>query len=216
MSLPPSASVAFGAQGAKLVAPAATRNVQVIVDLMQQITPPRGAALEIASGTGQHIVALAQALPEIDWQPSEVDADRLASIAAYADEAGLPNLRAPVRLDATRPGWAREREPFDMIHLVNLLHLISDEAAGVLISEAAEALRPGGTLMLYGPFKRDGVLTSQGDARFDAQLRGADPSIGYKDDAWLKERLTAADLSLTLVQDMPANNLAFVARKGSE
>lgn len=214
MTLPRAASVAYGDGDAKLVAPAAVRNAPDIVSLIHEIAPAQGSALEIASGTGQHVVALADALPTIDWQPSEIDPDRLTSIAAYVAEARLGNLRLPLTLDAAVQGWAAHVGPFEMIHTINLLHLIPARAAQTILEETAQALAPGGRLMIYGPFTRDGKLTSEGDARFDAQLRAADPAIGYKDDTWMKERLTAVGLTLTLVREMPANNLAFVASKG--
>ena len=99
--------------------------------------------------------------------------------------------------------------------LTNLLHLISADESRTLILEAAQALSPGGTLMLYGPFKRSGVLTSDGDARFDADLRASDPNIGYKDDLDMRTWLSDAGFSQVTVNQMPANNLAFVARSTS-
>ena len=97
--------------------------------------------------------------------------------------------------------------------LSNLLHLISDTEALTLIEEAARALAPGGTFVVYGPFKRDGELTSEGDARFDAQLREADPEIGYKDDVAIRAAMTRAGLTVTRTAKMPANNLALVATR---
>lgn len=211
--LPPSASVATDAGGAKLHAPAAARNADAITALIAQIAPREGRALEIASGTGQHITAIAAALPRIMWHPSEIAAERIASIDAYVAEAALTNVAPAQHLDATEQGWSSAHAPYDFIHLVNLLHLIPQEAAATVIAQAALALAPAGSLMLYGPFKRGGLLTSDGDAGFDASLRAADPRIGYKDDAWVNDVLTAAGLSCITVHQMPANNLAFVARR---
>lgn len=211
--LPKTASVATAADGAKLQAPAAARNVGFLCDLLREHAPPSGDALEIASGTGQHIVAFAEALPGLTWQPTEVDAARRASIDAYAAGAKLPNLRSARTLRATDPGWHAGQTPLDLVLLVNLLHLISDAAAEVLLREAMAALRPSGRFILYGPFKRAGVLTSAGDTRFDADLRGADPAIGYKDDRDITRQLETAGASCVQQIDMPANNLAFIATK---
>lgn len=213
--LPPSASVAEPAGGDRLFAPAAARNLEPLCDLLTAHAPPTGRALEIASGTGQHVVAFAQRLPGILWQPSDIDTTRRASINAHAEEAGLPNIAPALALDATQPGWAAEHGPFDLIMLANLLHLIPTDATRCLISEAAEALAPNGTLILYGPFKRAGELTSPGDARFDAELRAADPAIGYKDDLDMARWLSDAGLSPIDQSEMPANNLAFIAGKPS-
>jgi SAM-dependent methyltransferase len=213
LNLPDSASVARPGEGGKLCAPSAERNAGPICDLVERYGPPRGRALELASGTGQHAVALAHRLPDLDWQPTEIDEDRRASIRAWAAEAGLPNLRDPVALDAATPGWAAAQGPADLILLVNLLHLIPEAEARTIVAEAGRALAPGGTFILYGPFMRGGELTSEGDRTFHASLKAQDPAIGYKDDFDVADWLHAAGLSLTALVEMPANNLAFVARR---
>ncbi len=211
--LPPSASIATPTGDGTLTAPSALRNIPAIVALMREVAPARGRALEIACGTGQHVTALAGALPGIDWQPSEIAPDRIASIDAYGAQSGLGNLRPALLLDATLPGWAAQQQPYDLVYMGNLLHLISEEAASAVVTEAARAVAPEGLLAIYGPFRRAGVLTSEGDATFDAELRAADPAIGYKDDGWLLGVLTAAGLAPADVRQMPANNLAFLARR---
>lgn len=210
-SLPPSASVAHADAGAKLFAPSAARNVDALVDLLLEHAPAQGHALEIASGTGQHISAFAAALPNVQWQPSEVDPARRASIDCHIADAGLTNVSAACPLDATTLGWGKEHHPKDLILLVNLLHLISETGVRTLISEAATSLSKTGTLILYGPFKRAGKLTSDGDIGFDAELRGADPAIGYKDDIDILHWLSDVGLTQLTTVDMPANNLAFIA-----
>ncbi|MEM6890865.1 MAG: DUF938 domain-containing protein [Pseudomonadota bacterium] len=209
--LPPSASVAAAAAGAKLEAPAATRNATVLCDLLLAHAPRAGNALEIASGTGQHVIAFAGAMPALVWQPTDVAEDRLASIDAYAAESALRNIRPAEALDATRPGWHKAHSDFDLVVLINLLHLISISETEVLLAEAARALGPEGKLILYGPFKRNGQLTSPGDMRFDADLRASDPAIGYKNDAEILRLLKTGGLLTTEMVEMPANNLAFIA-----
>lgn len=213
LNLPDSASVAHSDADGRLFAPSAERNAEVILDLVARHAPAEGRALELASGTGQHVVRLARHLPGLHWQPSDADPARLASIAAYAAEAKAGNIAAPVLLDATAPGWAAEHGQNDLILLVNLLHLISTAEAEVLIAEAGQALAPGGVLILYGPFMRAGVLTSEGDRAFHASLTAQDPEIGYKDDAAILALLEAAGLARIDTAEMPANNLAFIARK---
>lgn len=212
-TLPPSASIANATENGKLMAPSALRNTPAIVDLLRSIAPPCGRALEIASGTGQHITALATALPGIEWHPTEIAADRITSINAYAAEAGLANLHPAQMLDAATAGWSAQHTPYDLIYLGNLLHLIPTANAHAVLTQAAMALAPSGTFVIYGPFMRSGILTSEGDAQFDAELRSANPLIGYKDDAWALDVLTQAGLHATSVKDMPANNLAFIARR---
>ncbi|WP_227267635.1 DUF938 domain-containing protein [Roseobacter weihaiensis] len=211
--LPTSASVLAPGEGAKLHAPAAERNGEVLCDLLCRHAPRRGQALEIASGTGQHVVQFARALPGLTWQPTEIDAERRASIDAYGAEAALPNLLPAVPLDASQAGWHKRHGAQSLIVLVNLLHLISTPQARVLIEEAVHALAPEGRFVLYGPFMRAGQLTSAGDLRFHAQLAEADPAIGYKNDADIREWLLGAGVREVVGIEMPANNLAFVASR---
>lgn len=212
-TLPPTASFATPLEDAKLFAPSADRNMMAIVELVSNFAPASGQALEIASGTGQHVVALAQALPKLNWQPTDVASERRESIDAYASDVQASNIAKAVHLDASAPDWSATHHPKDLIMLSNLLHLISEVAVQTLINEAAKALADDGTLILYGPFRRNGKLTSEGDARFDAELRNADPTIGYKDDMWMIKNLSNAGLNDLTFQNMPANNLALIARK---
>ncbi|WP_298839394.1 DUF938 domain-containing protein [uncultured Roseobacter sp.] len=211
--LPPSASVATPITGVKMHAPAAMRNAAALTGMLVQHAPETGLALELASGTGQHIVSFARQMPGLIWHPTEIARDRMASIDAYAVESGLENIRAAQMLDATKPGWSETRNGFSLTVVINLLHLISTPATCTVIAETAQALAPGGTFVIYGPFRRDGTLTSEGDSRFDADLRRADPAIGYKNDADIDSWLKEAGLADITRLEMPANNLAFVARR---
>jgi SAM-dependent methyltransferase len=210
-SLPSNASVATEGQDGRLVAPAATRNAKALCELLTQWAPKSGQALEIASGTGQHVSAFAQALPDLLWQPTEVEPDRRASIDAYA--ADLPNVADAAALDATAQGWHESFAGQDLIVLINLLHLISWPEAQALIAETAQALAPRGRFILYGPFKRSGQLTSDGDQRFHDALVQEDPEIGYKDDRDIAAWMAGQNLTVLDIVEMPANNLAFIAEK---
>lgn len=214
-ALPASATVSEDAGGGRLRLPAADRNKDAIATLVAGLVEDRdsGRALELASGAGQHIVEHARRSPRITWQPTEFDVARRTSIDLLAQDAGLPNIRPSIALDATAPGWSDAHGGQDLILLVNLLHLISTEDCRTLISEAGRALAPGGQLMLYGPFMRGGELTSDGDRRFHAELTGADAAIGYKDDFDITDMIHASGMELAQLVEMPANNLAFVARR---
>lgn len=214
LNLPDSASVATPDAEGRLFAPSAARNAEAIVSLIGDVAGEMtGVALEIASGTGQHIAALAAALPGLHWQPSDIDTERRKSIDAYAASANLPNLSPAIALDATSPGWGVEHGGKSFICLANLLHLISTKEARILISEAAEALAPGGRLMIYGPFMRDEELTSAGDEAFHASLVSQDPEIGYKSDFDVVEWGLSSWLDYEDMVEMPANNLAILWRK---
>jgi len=196
---------------ARMSAPSALRNRDAILSVLTRVAPATGRALEIASGTGEHVAAFAPATPGLIWQPTDVDAGRIASITAWA--RGAPNILPPRHLDACAPGWALREGAFDLITLTNLLHLIAQDEAQVLLREVSQALTPGGIALIYGPFLRDGAPTSAGDADFHASLQAQDPAIGYKDVVAVAGTLTGHGLHLFETVRMPANNLMLCFEK---
>lgn len=188
-------------------APSAARNAAPILELLREVMPASGLLLELASGTGQHAAEFAAALPGLTWQPTDINPENMASIRAWTGNTTLP----PAILDATRKGWSTAW-PCDALLAVNLLHLIPTAAAEILLTEAALALRPNGTGLIYGPFLRNGMPTSEGDAAFHSSLQAQDPTIGYKDLAWVTHHLATAGLQIT-TRDMPANNLSLIFTK---
>lgn len=198
----------------RLNAPAAMRNRDALTAALAE-TAPDGRALEIASGTGQHVIRFAKAMPGLHWQPSDPDPARRASIAAWTAAEPATNIAPPVDLDACTPGWAELHDPYDMIFLANLLHLVPEAAARVCLSEMARALAPGGRAVVYGPFLRDGTTTSEGDAAFDARIKVENPGAGYKDVAWVLDQWRAAGLTPTAPRNMPANNLLLSALRAA-
>jgi SAM-dependent methyltransferase len=213
LNLPDSASTATPGEDGRLYAPSSERNADPILALLKHHGPAEGRALELAAGTGQHAAHFASHMPGLHWQPTEIDPTRRQSIDSWAKAVDATNLQPAIELDATAPGWGVNHAGQDLILLVNLLHLISTPEAQTLISEAAQALAPGGRLILYGPFLRDGEATSEGDAQFHASLTAQDPAIGYKDDFDVIDWLHEAWLELVDVVEMPANNLALIAKR---
>ena len=199
--------------GDRLHSTAAAKNVGHITELVCSVSPKNGTALEIASGTGQHIIKLAAALPNLTWQPSDIDDVRLNSIVSWSYEKQLLNLLPPIKLDVTDEGWPALCPNQDFILLVNLLHLVSESEAKVIIGGISQSLTPGGRCVIYGPFMRDGFLTSDGDKFFHQSLIKADPDIGYKDDTWLLDLFHKHNLNTIKIVNMPANNLAFIIEK---
>ena len=213
LKLPVYTGFAESDEQGRMHAPSAARNVGALCDLVAAHAPEGGAALEIASGTGQHTVALARRLPGLRWQPSDIDAGRRASVDAWVKSEALDNVAPTMALNATQPGWGTAHQGKALILLSNLLHLVSEAEAKVLISETARALAPGGTFILYGPFLRDGETTSAGDESFHASLTAQDSEIGYKDDWDVIDWLQDSGLELVQVVEMPSNNLGFVTRR---
>jgi len=201
------------ASDARRSAPAALRNRDAIARELRRLAPPHGRALEIASGSGEHVIRFAAEIPGLRWSPTDPDPAQRASIAAWIEAEGAPNIDAPRALDVSRPGWARDEAPADMVVLVNLLHLISEAALQSTLGGIAEALRAGGLAVLYGPFLRDGGTTSDGDAAFHAELQRRDPEIGYKDVIDVVARARALGLTHVETTRMPANNLLLVFEK---
>ena len=197
--------------------PSAERNREPILAVLREVLPATGRVLEIASGTGQHAICFAGALPGLDWQPSDPDADARASIAAWIAHAGLANVRAALALDVHQAEWGVQTlnapDQFDAVVCINMIHISPWSATQALFASASRRLVDGGVLYLYGPYKRGGAHTSPSNDAFDQQLRSRDPAWGVRD----MEAVVALGASVGLVCDepiaMPANNFSLVFRK---
>ena len=192
-------------------APSAERNKQPILEVLARVLPPSGLVLEIGSGTGQHVAHFAKALPGLTFQPSEMDASRHASIAAWIRHEQLANVRAPLGFDVTRLPWPVPAA--DAIVCINVIHISPWEATLALMKGAGEILPPGGVLVTYGPYKRGGVHTAPSNEAFDASLRARDPSWGVRDMEEVAEVARENGLELTEAVPMPANNFTLVFRR---
>ncbi|NPT35604.1 DUF938 domain-containing protein [Paraburkholderia xenovorans] len=194
--------------------PSAERNREPILFVLREALPATGRVLEIASGTGQHAVCFARAIPGLDWQPSDADAAARASIAAWITHEGLANVRAPLALDVHQPDWGVDT--LDTVVCINMIHISPWSATQALFAGASRRLADGGVLYLYGPYKRGGAHTSPSNDAFDQQLRSRDPAWGVRD----METVVALGASVGLVCDgplaMPANNFSLVFRKRTD
>ncbi|WP_207538078.1 DUF938 domain-containing protein [Sabulicella rubraurantiaca] len=189
----------------KRESPAAQRNRDPIAEALVPLLPARGVVLEVASGSGEHAVHLARRFPHLLWQPSDPDGEARASIALYVREAGLPNLRPPLALDAAGEASFPRAEA---VLCINMIHIAPWAACEGLFRKA-----PGGLLFLYGPFFRDGVLTAPSNLAFDQDLRERDPRWGVRrleDVAALAARNGWGSPEVT---EMPANNLLVAFRR---
>ena len=192
---------------------AAERNKAPILALLRGVLPARGEALEIASGSGQHVECFA-ALPGWRWQPSEADAATLAGLAQRFAASPAPGVRAPLRLDVMEPEWPTEGPPFaaafDAVYCANLLHIAPWAACTGLMRGAARHLAPGGVLVTYGPYLEDGVPTAPGNLAFDHSLRTRNPDWGLRRLDAVAQEAAHAGLALRERHAMPANNLLLV------
>jgi hypothetical protein len=167
--------------------------------------------LEIASGTGEHVTFFASALPALRWQPSDVDEEALASIAAWTRSEQLTNVRAPLRLDVTEHPWPVAA--LDAIFSANMIHIAPWSACLGLLRGAGSHLTEGGVLVVYGPFKIDDAHTAPRNAAFDLDLRRRDPSWGVRDLEAVIEAASAQGLAFEERVEMPANNQTLVFRR---
>jgi Protein of unknown function (DUF938) len=196
---------------AKRIAPAAARNRDAILNILQGILPERGTVLEIASGSGEHIVHFAQATPNLHWQPSDPEPAARASIGAWSSEASLPNIAPPLRLDVCVADWPIARA--DAILCINMIHIAPWAATLGLMAGAGRLLAPGSPLYLYGPFREQNVPLVPSNADFDASLKARDPTWGLR---WVHEVVEVASAhGLILCEHiaMPANNLSLIFYK---
>jgi SAM-dependent methyltransferase len=196
----------------RLFYPHVARNRVPILEVLKRVLPPRGLVLEVASGSGEHAAYFAQALPALTWQPSDPDAEALASIAAHGAAAAAPNLLSPLALDVTAAAWPIARA--DAVVCCNMIHIAPWSACEGLIAGAARILPAGGILYLYGPYKMDGRHTAPSNAAFDADLRRRHPQWGIRDLGDITELAQRCGLTLAETVAMPANNLSVIFRRG--
>lgn len=203
--------------------PAAERNWQPILNALKSVLPERGGLLEIASGTGQHAALLAPALPGWVWQPTEANSAALPTIAAWTQKTQALNVRPPCLLNAIEQAWPSDDEtlasafrlPFDAVLCANLLHIAPWAACLGLMAGAARHLKPGGLLVVYGPFFENSVSPSQGNLNFDASLRQQDAVWGIRQREAVDEAAANNGLSAHQRIEMPANNLMLVYQRAT-
>ncbi|XP_059475997.1 methyltransferase-like 26 [Neocloeon triangulifer] len=203
----------------KLCAPAAERNKQAILEVLQQYVPQMVAkktpiqCLEVASGTGQHVAHFAHNLPGTQWQPAEFDTNDFPSIQAYASE--LPNISEPVFIDASQSPdqWPLQGRAFDLVYCANMIHISPKACTPGLFTGAAAFLIKGGILVTYGPYAYGGTITPESNQRFDESLRSRDSEWGLRDIDDLQKIAGNVGLALEKIVDMPANNKTLIWRK---
>ena len=196
---------------ARRTAPHVARNAVPILEVLRDVLPAEGLVLEIASGSGEHVLAFARGLPNLAWQPSDPDPVALASIEAWRAAEGAPNLLAPLRLDAAAPDWPLERA--DAILCINMVHISPWSATLGLLDGAARLLAPGAPLYLYGAYRRDGVPTAPSNEAFDCSLRTRNPDWGVRRLEDVAAEAERRSLALDRVIEMPANNLSVIFRR---
>lgn len=193
--------------------PSAERNKHPILEVLQQVLPATGSALEIASGTGQHVQWFAKGMPGWSWQPTEVHRGALYNIEVRVAEAELGNVLVAAQLNVCTEPWFADAAldgSFDMVLCINMLHIAPWDACPALMRGAAKYLKTGGKLVTYGPYFETDVEPTQSNLEFDQSLRAHDPSWGIRLLADVEKEAAGASLKLTQRHALPANNLLLL------
>lgn len=195
-----------------LTSPAARRNSDAILTVLRAHLPAHGSVLEIASGSGEHAVTFASALPGLTWTPSDPSAEARTSISAWSQHVGAANVRPALPLDAADAStWPTG--PFNAIFCVNMTHISPWSATEGLMDLAGRVLqRPGGLLVLYGPYREAEVPLAPSNAAFDDSLKSRNPAWGLRDRSEVEALARSHGLASTLRVEMPANNLMLLFR----
>lgn len=206
-------SIQTAAPSGALASPAAARNAAPILAVLRAHLPACARVLEIASGSGEHALAFARALPATTWTPSDPSPEARASIAAWTADAGLANLEAALDIDAARPDlWPPVQT--QVVFCANMIHISPWSATEGLMAGAAVVLPdPGGLLVLYGPYRETDVPLAPSNAAFDDSLKSRNPDWGLRDLAEVVALAKSHGLHLTRRVEMPANNLMLLFRR---
>lgn len=195
-------------------APATQRNRDAILSVLQRSLPKAGTVLEIASGSGEHAVFFAKRFPQLVFCPSDPSEEARDSIESWRVHSNLSNLRSPISIDVAQAQWETELPPLDAILCINMVHISPWSATEGLIRGAAQALKSGGSLYLYGPYQRDGQHTAHSNAAFDQSLRTRNPEWGVRDLEAVEALADRHGFERTTPIPMPANNLSLVFYRG--
>lgn len=183
------------------------QNRDPILAVLREVFADRSHVLEIGSGTGQHAVDFAAALPHLRWQTADVPSNH-PGIQLWLDEAALPNVLPPIALEVNQQNWRNGR--YDAIFSANTLHIMGWPDVEQFFAGIGSVLAPDGILTVYGPFNYNGAFTSESNARFDIWLKSRDPVSGVRDFEAIDALASAQGLVLQQDIAMPANNRTLV------
>jgi cyclopropane fatty-acyl-phospholipid synthase-like methyltransferase len=189
------------------------QNKRPILTVLRQLLQERSRLLEIGSGTGQHAVCFAAALPQLTWQTSDRQENH-PGIHAWLDAEGPHNARSPLALDVLHRPWPLPPASVDAVFSANTAHIMGWDGVEAMYAGVGEVLAEGGLFILYGPFNYRGRYTTEGNARFDVWLKSRDPQSGIRDFEALVELAQLNGMRLHRDFAMPANNRMVVWRKG--
>jgi cyclopropane fatty-acyl-phospholipid synthase-like methyltransferase len=178
--------------------------------VLREYFADRRHVLEIGSGTGQHAVHFAAALPQLIWQSSD-RAENLPGIRAWQDEAALPNTPPPLEFDVAGT-WPSMQ--FDAIFSANTLHIMAWQEVEQLFARLPTITTGDTSLIIYGPFNDEGRYSSDSNAAFDQWLQARGAHMAIRDAGAVDALSSRAGFNLIGDIAMPANNRCLVWRRG--
>ena len=199
------------AEGARRSAPAALRNREPILNVLRDWLPTRGLVLEIASGTGEHVVYFAEHFPQLEWQPSDIHPEALSSIEEWIESSKLSNIRPPIIIDSASGSWPVKRAA--AILSINMVHISPWTSALGLLDGASLLLETGEPLILYGPWLKDDVEAATSNLDFDSNLKERNPQWGLRRVEDFAAAAEERGLRLVETRTMPANNMMLLLRR---
>ncbi|XP_065272360.1 methyltransferase-like 26 B [Emys orbicularis] len=200
-----------------LVSPMAERNKELILEVLADYMDNTSQAfgLELASGTGQHVVHFAQALPNVTWQPSEISPSAHESISAYIRATKVQNVKKPLAIDVSQPWdqWAGlSQGRCNVIVIINLLHFLAQGLEG-LFQGVGQLLNPGGVCLIYGPFAINGIISPECNVELEEKLQERNPAWGLRDVEELRQLATLNALRLERMLEMPEYTKCLIFRR---
>jgi len=192
-------------------APATLRNRDLILGILRDVLPTKGVILEIASGSGEHVVHFARSFPDLVFQPSDREPKSLESVAAWVEATRVANVLAPTVLDVSQSAWPIASA--DGIICINMVHISPWEATLGLVKGAAAILPSTAPFYLYGPYKREGFATAPTNQAFDRSLRDRNATWGLRDLDAVAAAAQSVGFSVPTITEMPVNNLSVVFRR---
>lgn len=205
---------------AKVVVKAAENNKDAIFKVLEKVLPEKFgndaslSALEISSGSGQHVVYFAERFPKVVWQPSDIDERYLESIKAYITESKLENVKLPVTVDVTKDisEWPEPlgANPVDVLLNINMVHITPWACTEGLFAAAAKILKPSGIMVTYGPYAIHGEISPESNVSFNESLKSQNAAWGLRDIDDLEKEAKKNGLNFDAMFDMPSNNKTLI------
>ncbi len=201
-------------QEERLFSPSAGRNKDFIAEAFGALMRDCRNIVEIASGTGEHAIAICKARPNLHYFPSDPDPQSRRSIEAWRRHENMQQqIAAALDIDSRRSDWIENFNGVDGIVCINMIHIAPFAACEGLFKGAGKLLPVGGKLFLYGPFMREGE-TAPSNLDFDRSLKSRNPDWGVRDiDRALVPLAHENGMVLTSIRPMPANNHVLIFKK---